>query len=301
MNKKENMDWLVWWRLLRPHTLTAAFVPVSIGTALASQVSKINIWLFIAMLTASILIQAATNMFNEYYDYVRGLDTKESIGIGGAIVRDGIKAKTVLNLALVFFTVAAFLGLYICYKSSWWVAIVGLISMLAGYLYTGGPYPIAYTPFGELVAGFFMGLIIIVLSFFIQTGLITLNSILVSVPIAILIGAILMANNIRDLNGDRQNGRNTLAILLGRANAIKILAGMFIFSYLWIIGLILFTSFSPWLLIVFISIPKAISAVKGFLGKSLPLEMMPAMKYTAQTNTQFGFLLALGILLANWL
>ncbi|HDR5033782.1 TPA: UbiA family prenyltransferase, partial [Bacillus anthracis] len=97
--------WRIWWSLLRPHTLTAAFVPVFIGTAYAMQVGGINqihLPLFLIMLLACLLIQAATNMFNEYFDYKRGLDHEGSVGIGGAIVRDGIQPKTVLNLAFGF-------------------------------------------------------------------------------------------------------------------------------------------------------------------------------------------------------
>jgi 1,4-dihydroxy-2-naphthoate polyprenyltransferase len=297
---KYKRDWRVWWRLLRPHTLTAAFVPVSIGTALAIHVTNINILLFAAMLIASLLIQAATNMFNEYYDYKRGLDNAESVGIGGAIVRDGIRPKTVLLLALSFFGIAMLLGIYICINSSWWLALIGTICMAAGYFYTGGPVPIAYTPFGELAAGFFMGVIIILISFFIQTGEITSLPVLVSIPIAILVGAILLANNIRDLDGDKKNGRKTLAILVGRTNAIRILAGMFVVSFIWMIGLVMMKMVSPWTLIVFLSVPKAIAAAKGFIGKTKPIEMMPAMKATAQTNTQFGFLLAIGLLISYW-
>ncbi|WP_423407765.1 1,4-dihydroxy-2-naphthoate polyprenyltransferase [Heyndrickxia sp. MSNUG] len=288
-------DWRVWWQLTRPHTLTAAFAPVLLGTALAIETSGIHWGLFLAMLIASLLIQAATNMFNEYYDYVRGLDNENSIGIGGAIVRHGIKPKTVLNLAFSLYGISVLLGVYICMNSSWWVAAVGVISLAAGYLYTGGPLPIAYTPFGELVAGFFMGVLIILISFYIQTGTITETSVLVSVPSFLLVGAILLANNIRDLDGDKEFGRKTLAILLGRKGAIRLLAGMFIISYGWVIGLIITGVVSPWLALVALSIPKAIKATKGFIGKSNPLQMMPAMAATAQTNTIFGFLLSIGI------
>jgi 1,4-dihydroxy-2-naphthoate polyprenyltransferase len=294
-------DWRVWWRLTRPHTLTAAFVPVSIGTALAFHETNIRISLFIAMLVASLFIQAATNMFNEYYDFKRGLDSPESVGIGGAIVREGVHPKTVLYLAIFLFAIAMLIGVYICMNSSWWLALIGSICMAAGYFYTGGPVPIAYTPFGELAAGFFMGLVIILISFFIQTGEVTKTAILISVPIAILVGAILLANNIRDLDGDKENGRKTLAILVGRDNAIRILAGMFAISFIWMIGLVLFHLVSVWTLLVFFSVPKAITATKGFIGKTKPIEMMPAMKATAQTNTQFGFLLAIGLLISYWL
>lgn len=294
-------DWRVWWRLLRPHTLTAAFVPVSIGTVLAVDEAPIHFPLFFAMLVASLFIQAATNMFNEYYDYKRGLDTPESVGIGGAIVRDGISPKTVLLLAWSFFAVAMLLGVYICVNSSWWVAVIGTICMAAGYFYTGGPIPIAYTPFGELAAGFFMGLTIILISFFIQTGTMTTTPVLVSVPISILVGAILLANNIRDLDGDKKSGRKTLAILLGRKRAIWLLGGMFVTSFLWIVLLVFTKTISPWTLLVLFSIPKAWQATKGFIGKTKPIDMMPAMKATAQTNTQFGFLLVVGLFIHYWL
>src|SRR5690625_535350 len=137
LNEKDGLQ--VWWRLLRPHTLTASFIPVFIGTMLAYIDGSSHLFLFLAMLIASILIQAATNMFNEYYDYVRGLDNEQSVGIGGTIVRDGIAPRTVLTLAFVFYGIAILLGLYICLVSSWWIALVGLICMLFGYLYTGGP------------------------------------------------------------------------------------------------------------------------------------------------------------------
>ncbi|MFL6516590.1 MAG: 1,4-dihydroxy-2-naphthoate polyprenyltransferase, partial [Bacillus sp. (in: firmicutes)] len=224
---ESNRGFQVWWQMTRPHTLTAAFVPVLLGTALALRYGKIHFGLFFAMLLASLLIQAATNMFNEYFDFKRGLDTAQSVGIGGTIVRDGIKPKTVLNLAFGFYGIALLLGIYICANSSWWLAVVGLICMAVGYFYTGGPFPIAYTPFGEILSGFFMGMLIILIAFFIQTGTVSSTSILVSVPSMILVGMIMLSNNIRDLDGDKENGRKTVAILLGKKGAIYLLTGMF--------------------------------------------------------------------------
>ncbi|XXM72206.1 1,4-dihydroxy-2-naphthoate polyprenyltransferase [Lysinibacillus sphaericus] len=290
--------WKIWWQLTRPHTLTAAFVPVLLGTVLALQYTDVKISLFLAMLAASLLIQAATNMFNEYYDYKRGLDTEHSVGIGGAIVRNGVKPSTVMTIAFSFYGIALLLGFYIVVNSTWWLAVIGLICMAAGYFYTGGPMPIAYTPLGEIVAGLFMGLIIILISFYIQTGTITAESILISVPVSILVGLILMANNIRDLDGDKENGRKTVAILLGKKGAIVLLGSMFFLTYAWTAGLVLYGDMSPWILVSYLSIPKAVNATKGFIGKNQPLEMMPAMKATAQTNTIFGFLLSIGLLIA---
>ncbi|RFU66308.1 1,4-dihydroxy-2-naphthoate polyprenyltransferase [Peribacillus glennii] len=294
-------NWKVLWQLTRPHTLTAGFVPVLIGTALAIQNNHINGLLFIAMLLASLLIQAATNMFNEYYDFKRGLDNEESIGIGGAIVREGMAPKTVLRLALALYGIATLLGVYICMESSWWLAVIGLICMAIGYLYTGGPFPISSTPFGEIFAGFFMGFLIILISFFIQTGNVSTLSMLVAIPIGILVGLINLSNNIRDLDGDKENGRKTLAILIGRKNAVSLLGIMFGISYLWMIGLTATQTVSPWVLLVFLSVPKAVKATKGFIGKTVPIQMMPAMKATAQTNTIFGFLLSIGLFISYFI
>jgi 1,4-dihydroxy-2-naphthoate polyprenyltransferase len=298
---ESNRGFHAWWQLTRPHTLTAAFVPVFLGTVLALEEGKINGLLFGAMLLACLLIQAATNMFNEYYDFKRGLDNEHSIGIGGAIVRDGIKPATVMQLALLLYGISVLLGIYICMESSWWIAVIGSISMLFGYLYTGGPKPIAYTPFGELFAGFFMGCLIILISFFIQTGYVTGVSILVSIPVSILVGAILLSNNIRDLDGDKEFGRKTLAILLGRVNAIRFLAGMFTAAYIIVAILIVLRIISPWAAIVVLSLPKPILAVKGFKAGRTPIQMMPAMKATAQTNTIFGFLLAIGLFIGHFI
>ncbi|MDD9147322.1 MULTISPECIES: 1,4-dihydroxy-2-naphthoate polyprenyltransferase [unclassified Sporolactobacillus] len=298
---EKNTGFRRWWSMMRPHTLTASFVPVTLGTALALPSGKLNIPLFIAMLIASMLIQIATNLFNEYFDFKRGLDTAESVGIGGSIVRDGFRPKMILDLALSLCFAAMLIGVYICIESSWWIAAVGSVCILTGYLYSGGPYPIAYTPFGELVSGLFMGVFIIWISFFIQTETLTLSCILISIPIGILVGGINMANNIRDLTGDKKKGRRTLPVLLGRPKAIHLLASLFAFSYLWMIGLMAFRVESAWILIVFASLPKAIQATRLFHGKTKSIQLMPAMKATAQMQTLFGFLLSLGLVLDHFI
>lgn len=291
--------WLIWWRLLRPHTLTASFIPVAIGTAMALSVHTITIFLFLSMLFASTLIQSATNIFNEYYDFVGGLDHAGSVGIAGTIVRDEISPKTILVIAYAFSGIAILLGIYICMHTSWWVFILGLICIMVGYLYSGGPYPISATPFGELVAGTFMGLFIILISFFIQTDTLTLGSFLISGPTSILIGTILMANNIRDLEDDQAHGRKTLAILLGHKNAVSFLTGMLALAYIWLLILVFYSFVSYWGILVFASLPKALQAVQGFQNKTTAEQMMPAMKATAQTNTLFGLLLVIALLLQH--
>lgn len=295
--EKESMGRIL-WQLTRPHTLTASFVPVLLGTVLAMFYVKVDFLLFLAMLFSCLWIQIATNLFNEYYDFKRGLDTEDSVGIGGAILRHGMKPKTILQLALGSYAIALVLGVYICISSSWWLAVIGLAGMLIGYLYTGGPLPIAYTPFGELFSGICMGSVFVLISFFIQTGRINEQSILISIPIAILVGAINLSNNIRDIEEDKKGGRKTLAILMGHRGAVMILAASFAIAYIWIVGLVIMGYTSPWLFLVFLSVPKPVQAVKGFVKNEMPMNMIIAMKSTAQTNTFFGFLLSIGLLIS---
>ena len=285
------------WKMTRPHTLTATFAPVILGTVMALAVTDIDWVMLAAIMSACLCLQIATNLFNEYYDFKRGLDTADSVGIGGGIVRHGLKPSNVLTVAFVLYGIAAILGIYICMNSSWWLVAIGVFGMAVGYLYTGGPLPIAYTPFGELFAGVLMGSGFVLISYFVQTGTITWDSVLISLPIAILVGAINMSNNIRDIEEDIIGGRKTLAILLGRDRAIGLLMIAFIVSFAWIVGLIVVGIISPWALIVFLGIKKPIEAIRAFrIGKE---QMRVAMKSTALTNTIFSFLLAIGLFIAQ--
>ncbi|MFC4387181.1 1,4-dihydroxy-2-naphthoate polyprenyltransferase [Gracilibacillus marinus] len=287
----------VWWRLLRPHTLTASFIPVFVGTMLAVLDDAFDFILFLAMLMASILIQAATNMFNEYYDFKRGLDNENSVGIGGTIVRDGIQPIVVKRLAFAFFGVAIVLGIYICIASSWWIAVIGVVCMLIGYLYTGGPIPIAYTPFGELFSGILMGTVIIGISYYIQTLSLSIEVIIVSIPIAIFIGSILLANNIRDLDGDKENGRKTIAILIGRDKAISLLKWLMIIAFSLTVIYIAFGILPIYSLISLLSIKKALYVIQTFRANHTNVGMIPAMAATAKTNTIYGALIGLSLLI----
>ncbi|KRG08954.1 1,4-dihydroxy-2-naphthoate polyprenyltransferase [Staphylococcus sp. NAM3COL9] len=290
-----------YWHLMRPHTLTAAVVPVLVGTATAKifllgSEDHLNLALLLAMLIACLLIQAATNMFNEYYDFKKGLDDHTSVGIGGAIVRNGMSPKLVMSIAIAFYVIAALLGLFIAINSSFWLIPIGLVCMAIGYLYTGGPFPISWTPFGEVFSGIFMGMIIILIAFFIQTGNLQSLVVWISLPIVITIGLINMANNIRDRVKDKESGRKTLPILLGKNNSIRFLAFMYIVAYALVIYI---TFFQPggsiFFLLALLSFPLPIKAVRRFKNNDTPATMMPAMAATGKTNTFFGLLYALGI------
>ncbi|CAM4314433.1 1,4-dihydroxy-2-naphthoate polyprenyltransferase [Listeria booriae] len=288
-----------WWMLLRPHTLVASFVPVFLGTTVAMSYESFHFTRFFVMLISCFLIQTSANLFNEYYDYKKGQDDEHTVGNGGAIVRNGMKPGFILFLAIFLYVLAILGGVYLCMDvNNWWIGLLGIISMLVGYLYTGGPYPIAYTPFGEIMAGFFMGGIITYISFYIQAGFISSFIVYVSIPVMVLVGNLLLANSIRDLEPDKANGRLTLAILLGRKGALVLFTAAFIFAYAWEIALIFTVEATPWILIILLSVPEAIKAVRRFIGKSVPITMVPAMKATSKALTFFGLLLAIAFLIS---
>ena len=295
MNKSKLKEFFM---CTRPHSYPASIAPVLFGAtyALGYEI-KFSILKFILFLLACLLIQAATNLFNEYYDYKHGLDKVDSEGISGSIVKGNLSPREVMVGALVLYALAFILGLILTFMTSLYVLLVGLVCMLAGYFYTGGKYPIAYSPFGEVVSGFFMGTIIIALSFYFQTGYVNADIIVVSLPLFIMIGAILLANNIRDLDNDKESGRRTYAILVGRNNAIKTMEISFILVYLLNVLFIVTKNASWWNLLVFVTIPLAIKIIKGFSANNHKTTMAPFMVLTAKLTIFVGFIMSLANIL----
>lgn len=295
MNKSKLKEFFM---CTRPHSYPASIAPVLFGAtyALGYEI-KFSILKFILFLLACLLIQAATNLFNEYYDYKHGLDKIDSEGISGSIVKGNLSPREVMVGALVLYALAFILGLILTFMTSLYVLLVGLMCMLAGYFYTGGKYPIAYSPFGEVVSGFFMGTIIISLSFYFQTGYVNADIIVVSLPLFIMIGAILLANNIRDLDNDKESGRRTYAILVGRNNAIKTMASSFVVVYLLNIVFAVIKYVSWYNLLVLVTIPLAIKIIKGFSENNHKTTMAPFMMLTAKLTIFVGFIMALANIL----
>ena len=295
MNKSKLKEFFM---CTRPHSYPASIAPVLFGAtyALGYEI-KFSILKFILFLLACLLIQAATNLFNEYYDYKHGLDKIDSEGISGSIVKGNLSSREVMVGALVLYALAFVLGLILTFITSFYVLLVGVVCMLAGYFYTGGKYPIAYSPFGEVVSGFFMGTIIISLSFYFQTGYVNADIIVVSLPLFIMIGAILLANNIRDLDNDKESGRRTYAILVGRNNAIKTLANSFVVVYFLNIVFAVTKYVSWYNLLVLATIPLAIKIIKGFSANNDKKTMAPFMVLTAKLTIFVGFIMSLANIL----
>lgn len=289
----------VWWRVLRPFTLTASIVPVIVGTAVAVPSYPFHVWRFLAMLVASILIQSATNMFNEYYDYQRGLDDERMVGIAGTIVRDGVAPKVVLRLGFAFLGAALLLGVYLCATTSWWLALVGALCMAVGYFYSGGPVPLAYTPFGEIAAATAMGPTIVLIAFYLQSGTVTLRALLVSIPIGLLIGAILFANNMRDMAQDAEGGRRTMVILIGRERGRVLFASVFVAAYLVVVAMVALGVLTPFALLVLLTVPTAVYVVRLYYQYTEPSKLHKAVKGTSNLLFRFGVLMVCAFLVST--
>ena len=289
-----------YWKLTRPHTLPASLIPAIMGVAFAIYVEGVfHPFLALIMVACAMLIQIATNFFNEYFDFKNGLDNAESVGIGGAIVREGIAPRTILLAAFALYAVSAVLGLILAANSSWWLVVIGAVCLLIGYCYTGGPWPISRTPYGELFAGFLFGAGFSLIAYFTQTGHVTLLAFAASLPLVVLIGLLLTANSLRDREPDAAGGRRTLAILLGHERTVLFMIAGFSFCYVWLFVLLSYGCGWPFLLPL-LSAPWALNCINSFRyskGHS-PKKMMRGMMYCSKTLKYFGILYIAGILLA---
>ena len=288
-----------WFRLARPFSLTASAVPVLFGTALAVADGAFAWGPFLAMLFASLLIQAATNMFNEFYDERRGLDIAGTVGIAGSIVRGRMRARAVLLGALFCYTVALVLGIYLVVVGGWQILALGCLSALGGYLYSAGPRPIAYTALSEAAVFLFMGVLIVVIAYAVQDpGSFPLDVPLAALPIGGPVAAILLANNIRDMRSDRRGGRRTLPIVLGRELAILVYRILLLEAYVAAAALMAFGVVPPECALVFLSATAAIRLWQDIALTTTPERLDPVVKRTAGLHLVFGLLYTAGVLLA---
>jgi len=297
MNQTRQQVFAEWFRLARPFSLTAGAVPVLFGTALAFKDGSFAPGPLFAMLFGSLLIQAATNMFNEFYDAQRGLDVAGTIGIAGSIVSGRVTARRVLAGALLCYTLALFLGIYLVVVGGWPILVLGCLSALGGYLYSAGPRPIAYTPASEAVVFVFMGILIVVIAYAVQTREFPAYVPLAALPIGGLVAAILLANNIRDLISDRRGGRRTLPVVFGREVAILVYRALLLEAYLAVAVLIAFGVVPPECALVFPSVFAALRLWRDVASYSTPSRLDPVVKRTAGLHLVFGLLYTVGVLI----
>ena len=203
----------------RLRTLPAAVAPVLVGTSIAVTRDVFRPGAFIAALLGAILIQVGTNLSNDYSDARRGADTEERLGPMRVTAGGLVPPKTVLLWTYLTFGAAALCGVYLVVVAGWELLVLGVLSILAGVLYTGGPRPYGYEGLGEVFVFLFFGIVAVAGSAFAQLESWPWESFALAVPVGLLVTAILVVNNIRDMDTDRRAGKRTLAVRLGRERA----------------------------------------------------------------------------------
>ncbi|MEA1888689.1 MAG: 1,4-dihydroxy-2-naphthoate polyprenyltransferase [Pseudomonadota bacterium] len=206
-----------WLLAIRPKTLAISIAPVLAGTSLAwAETSQIHWLIAFAALMGALFIQIGTNLHNDAADFERGADCVDRIGPARATAQGWFTASQVKAAAYLSFSVAFIIGIYLVWVGGWPILILGLLSLFAGYSYTGGNKPIAYRASGELFAFLFFGLAAVLGSYYIQTLKLSLNALILAIAIGLLAAAVLLVNNYRDLETDRKVGKLTLTYYLGR-------------------------------------------------------------------------------------
>jgi 1,4-dihydroxy-2-naphthoate octaprenyltransferase len=289
-------SWLAWVAACRPRTLVAGAAPVVVGSAVAWHDGAFSPLLATAALVGALLIQIGTNLANDYYDHVKGADAPHLLGRGGMIQRGLIAPRAILIFGLVLFAAATAFGLVIVYLAGWPVLLFALPSLAAAYFYTGGPKPLGYVALGEVTVFIFMGPVIVAGSYFVQTGAVSWTAVLISLPIGLLVTAILQANNIRDIGDDYAADKRTLATYIGHRWAVREYVVLLLGSYI-VLGAITLGGAVPLgTLLVFLTLPRAIELVRVVRNRTSSAALNLALRKTAGLHLQFGSLLA-GVLL----
>ena len=291
--------WRVWLEASRPFSFTASVTPVLIGTVLAIMDGPFLFGRFLLALIGSLFIQVGTNMINDYYDYVNGVDTPETLGPSQVIQRGLLSADEMYWGGIVTFAIGSVCGLILVALCGWPILALGLVSVLAGYFYTAKPLSLAYIALGETTVFIFMGPIIVVGAYFVQREMFTLSSFLISLPVGCLVAAILHANNIRDLQSDKERGKHTLATVIGREAACWELAGL-VYGAFVITALLVLLGYAPWpVLLTFATLRHAIPAVRIPFSSDKVEDVNSALLYTVKLHLEYGVLLIVGLLLSR--
>ena len=288
----------LWIVASRPRTLPAAVAPVLVGTALAVSEDRFLALAFAAALLGSVFIQIGTNLANDYSDARRGADAEDRLGPVRVTAGGLMPPRSVLIGTYVAFGVSVLCGSYLAFVAGPEMLAVGVVSIAAGVLYTGGPRPYGYAGLGELFVFLFFGLVAVAGSYYVQAERLTAESLALAVPVGLLAAAVLVVNNVRDLDTDRRAGKRTLAVKLGRRNARGLFVAMIVVSYAVAIAIPTFGGLSWWVLLVLGSVPLAPALVRTVIEQSDGPALNGALAATGRLLGVYSSLLALGVLLS---
>jgi 1,4-dihydroxy-2-naphthoate polyprenyltransferase len=286
----------IWVMAARPRTLPAAIAPVLVGTALAGSQGTFRPLAFAAALIGSVFIQVGTNLSNDYSDARRGADTEERLGPVRVTAGGLVPPRKVLVATWLAFGIAVAAGAYLIALVGWELLAIGAASILAGVLYTGGPRPYGYEGLGELFVFLFFGLVAVVGSYYVQIEELRGLAFLIAVPVGLLAAAILMVNNVRDIETDRRAGKLTLAVRLGRLRARRLYAAILVLAFVWI-GVVAIARLEPALLLPWLCAPLAPALIRTVGTRTDGPALNGALAGTGRLLAVFSVLLSAGLLL----
>ena len=284
-----------WVAGARPRTLPAAVAPVLVGTGAAAALDGVDLLPAALALVVALALQVGVNYANDYSDGRRGTDA-DRVGPMRLVGSGAAEPRQVLLAASLAFAVAGVAGLGLAALSSWWLVAVGAVCIAAAWTYTGGPLPYGYRALGEVNVFVFFGPVAVVGTTYVQTGTLPGLAFAASVPVGLLIVAILVVNNLRDIDSDAAVGKRTLAVLLGdRATRIAY-AGSFVvaFAAITVTGIV-----RPEVLVALLAIPLAVPPARTVLSGGRGPVLVGALHATGLLTLVTGVLLATGLVLSG--
>ena len=217
---------------IRPKTLSASIAPVLVGSAIAFNSSQFNLRIFFLTIFSAIFIQIGTNFANDVYDFINGADNDERIGPTRAVQANLISVNVMKYLTIIAFSLSIICGLPLVIKGGYPILLIGILSIISGYAYTGGPYPLGYNGWGDIFVFIFFGPIAVCGTFFLQLGYVSIESIVSGIIMGCLSVTLLCINNIRDVDTDSNVGKRTIAVRFGVMFVKYLFISLFLICYL---------------------------------------------------------------------
>lgn len=286
-----------WVLAARPKTLPAALSPVVVGAALAAAAGTFDLLPALAAALGALLLQILSNFANDYSDFFRGADTADRLG-PTRVTASGLISPQQLRLGIgVVIALAVVVGLYLVSVGGWPILVIGVAAILAALAYTGGPFPFGYYGLGELFVFLFFGVAAVCGTYYVQAHTVPWFVAVASVPVGLLVTAILVVNNYRDIDTDRRAGKRTLAVRMGRRGARVEYVAFLVLAYLVPPLLWLGFQFSPWVLLPWVTAPLAVQLVRTLALATDGPTLNKTLAGTARLGLIFSLLFAVGILL----
>jgi 1,4-dihydroxy-2-naphthoate octaprenyltransferase len=289
-----------WAEIVRPFSFTASTVPVAAGGALAALDGKLDWPLLVGALLAGMLLQIGTNVTNEIYDVRKGIDSITSPRASHALLKGRLSEREAFGLVIAAFTASVAIGVWLLAVRGWPVAVFGLLGLIGGLGYTAPPLEYKFHALGPPLVFLLMGPLMVIGSYYVSSGTFTWAALVASIPVGLLVTAILQGNEWRDVSEDARAGISTLSIRAGRRFAHELYLSLVIGAYLVLALAVALDSLPPLSLLAMLSLPLLVRAIRaselGASGQQRAIAMIDLE--TAQLHAVFGFLLVAGLALA---